>query len=221
MNVASSFWDFRTFQRYCKYGHRLSLKGTLVSCLSKTQLCILNVHTWLVCCPAEGGTVARRLMVVPLVLMGWGMRGDKVGRVMTTLAWGGGGAGLSVFWAPVPAVPCCCPWCPAEAAVAMATACWEIWCMMACMNSGGSPGTWMGPVVPSENKRTEFSEKWLLTLLENETAARSEFYTQDYKQLTNNSCVTSQCKNSTLKGSYDIAKKNIILCNAMCLCGLR
>lgn len=41
---------------------------------------------WLVCCPAEGGTVARRLMVVPLVLMGWGMRGGKVGRVMTTLA---------------------------------------------------------------------------------------------------------------------------------------
>ncbi len=28
------------------------------------------------------------------------------------------------------------------------------------------------------------------------------------------------CAN-TLKGSYDFAKKNIILCNAMCLCGLR
>ncbi len=130
--------------------------------------------------------------------MGWGMRGDKVGRVMTTLAWGGRGAGLSAFWAPVPAVPCCCPWCPAEAAVAMAAACWEIWCMMFCMNSGGSPGTWMGAVVPSENRHTELSEKWLLKLLEIETAARSEFCTQDYKQLTNNSCVTSQCKNSTL-----------------------
>ncbi len=41
--------------------------------------------------------------------------------------------------------------------------------------------------------------------------------------LLNNVNLTD-CFTSTLKGSYDVAKKNIILCiwcNAMCLCGLR
>lgn len=33
-----------------------------------------------------------------------------------------------------------CPGWPAEAAAAMAAAWWEIWCTMACMNSGGRPG---------------------------------------------------------------------------------
>lgn len=86
-------------------------------------------------------------MVVPLVSTGWGMRGEKDGLVMTTLAWAGwGGCGEAVPSAPGvvpgPDIPCV-EWFD-EAAAAMAAAWWEIWCTMACMNSGGNPGKWTG-----------------------------------------------------------------------------
>jgi len=39
--------------------------------------------------------------------------------------------------------------------------------MMACMNSGGKPGTWIGAVVPLENRDKESSDEILLAMLTN------------------------------------------------------
>lgn len=124
-----------------------------------TALHVVNSLTTLCWCTCPGcgpvGTVALKLMVAPLVPIGWGMRGEKDGLVMTTLAWAGwGGCEKAVASAlGVEAGPdtICAGW-PAEAAAAIAAAWWEIWCTMACMNSGGRPGKWTG-VSPGYRER--------------------------------------------------------------------